>query len=346
MRAVRRASLGVVVAATMLTGGAAVAGSDPSAGTHDRPSGAVPFSEPQQLSESGGDDEFRLFGKQEPDEISFITVDGRVFTDEPPHFEAPGTVLLVAELSGKNEIGQDGTPGVGDPEGTGTANVQLILDPPEVCAQLEVSGIDLPAAAAHIHRGTKEVNGPVVVTLPTPGADGTADDCVTEGVTAALLEEIEADPAGFYVNVHTSAFPAGAVRGQLAEDPDAVTPSPGDRFVFREGLFELDDSDRNNPEPKGDQLGTVLAECTAVTVGEAPEDVSVVCSRVFTLDERGDIAVQESFTFADPLEDTLAVTGGTGDFRDAGGQVSFEVDPIEDTENFNSVYTFELTLSR
>jgi hypothetical protein len=41
---------------------------------------------------------------------------------------------------------------------------------------------------------------------------------VTEGCVQgdpAVVQEIEDDPGGFYVNLHTADFPAGAVRGQL-----------------------------------------------------------------------------------------------------------------------------------
>ena len=31
----------------------------------------------------------------------------------------------------------------------------------------------------------------------------------------ALLEQIAANPAGYYVNLHNARFPAGAIRGQL-----------------------------------------------------------------------------------------------------------------------------------
>ena len=34
-------------------------------------------------------------------------------------------------------------------------------------------------------------------------------------VAATLIDEILANPAGFYVNVHTTEHPAGAIRAQL-----------------------------------------------------------------------------------------------------------------------------------
>jgi CHRD domain len=344
MRGLRRVSIAGVVIATVLTGGAALAGSGPSERrAADRPSGPSPFALPQGDAQDGERSKrLRLFGLQEPDETSFITVDGRVFTDEPVPLQLPGTALLAADLNGQNEVDEAGAPGAGDPDGSGTAAVQLTLDPPEVCATITVTGIELPATAAHIHVGAAGVNGPVVVPLPTPGDDGIAEGCVTEGLTTELVSQIAADPAGYYVNVHNATYPAGAVRGQLVEDPAAVIPSPGDRAVYRERLFALDDSDPDNPEPAGEQLGTLVAECTATTTGEVPEDYSWICSRMFTLDGRGDIAVMESYTFADPLADSLAITGGTGEFRDAGGQIDFEPELIEGEEFFNSVYDVRL----
>lgn len=129
------------------------------------------------------------------------------------------------------------------------------------------------------------------------------------------------------------------------EAPEAPPPSPGDVVVFRERLFALDDRDPENPRPTGEQIGTVVAQCTIVAVGEedAPQDTSVICSRVFTLDGRGEIAASEAYTFADPLSDTLPLTGGTGEFMDAGGEIAFDPQEIEGVEfYFNSVYTIRL----
>ena len=89
----------------------------------------------------------------------------------------------------------------------------------EVCWELTASNITLPAAAAHIHEGARGVAGPVVVPLSAPDANGAANGCAT--ADAALLTRIMQSPENFYVNVHTSDFPAGAVRGQLATSPAA-----------------------------------------------------------------------------------------------------------------------------
>ena len=77
--------------------------------------------------------------------------------------------------------------------------------------------------AAHIHAGAAGVNGPIVVMLNTPTPVG--KDCITANpddsanstsvLTQTELNAIIANPDQFYANVHTTAFPAGAVRAQL-----------------------------------------------------------------------------------------------------------------------------------
>jgi CHRD domain len=100
----------------------------------------------------------------------------------------------------------------GDSVGTGTATVRFRFGQGQLCYQLAAK--NLPAAvAAHIHKGDPGAAGPVVVPLQTPDAAGTSSGCAT--VARTLVAAILADPASYYVNVHTAEFPAGAVRGQL-----------------------------------------------------------------------------------------------------------------------------------
>lgn len=113
---------------------------------------------------------------------------------------------LSTPMSGANEV-----PGPGDPDGSGFAQVTLNQGRGEVCYSIEVNGIDTPTAA-HIHVGTEDVAGPVVIPLPIVG--------VSEGCVEAdrdLIKAIRQNPAGYYVNVHNVAFPGGAVRGQLSK---------------------------------------------------------------------------------------------------------------------------------
>ena len=117
-----------------------------------------------------------------------------------------GIPTFTATLNGVNEV-----PGPGDPDGTGHATVWINDDQNRVCFNLNVSNI-APATLSHIHRGAAGVSGPVVVDFIAP-TSGTSSGCAS--ATDALIDEILGNPAGFYVNVHNSPFPAGAVRGQL-----------------------------------------------------------------------------------------------------------------------------------
>jgi hypothetical protein len=109
-------------------------------------------------------------------------------------------------LTGETEVP------AGDPVGTGTATIRLRAGQGQVCYQLAAKNLPA-AAAAHIHRGDSGAAGPVVIPLVTPNAAGVSGGCTT--VVRTLGRTILADPASFYVNVHTSEFPAGAIRGQL-----------------------------------------------------------------------------------------------------------------------------------
>lgn len=113
-----------------------------------------------------------------------------------------------ASLSGAQEV-----PGPGDMDGSGTAEVTVVDAVDNVCYEINVAGIS-PATAAHIHRGATGIAGPPVVTLEAP-TDGETQGCMQ--APEAIADEIEANPAGFYVNVHTADFPNGAVRGQLRD---------------------------------------------------------------------------------------------------------------------------------
>lgn len=126
-----------------------------------------------------------------------------------------------ASLSGEAEV-----PGPGDPDGFGTAKVIVDEVNNEICFALSVAEITLPAAAAHIHAGTADVAGPVVVPFTAPDEQGASAGC-TSGVDAALIQDILANPGGYYVNVHTSDFPAGAVRGQLSEAGSGASDNLG-----------------------------------------------------------------------------------------------------------------------
>jgi hypothetical protein len=100
-----------------------------------------------------------------------------------------------------------------EPNASGTAVVRIRKAAGLVCYRLTAANVTLPTVAAHIHRGGPNANGPVVVPFNAPGADGNSSGC--QSSTAALIDDIVANPAGYYVNVHTREHPGGAMRAQL-----------------------------------------------------------------------------------------------------------------------------------
>jgi hypothetical protein len=116
---------------------------------------------------------------------------------------------LTASLTGAGE-----TPAA-DPKGTGAANVRVNVGQNQVCWELTVKDLSAPAAAAHVHKGAAGAAGPPVVPLTAPDASGKSAGCAT--VDAALAKDLIQNPGAYYVNVHTKAFPGGAIRGQLGK---------------------------------------------------------------------------------------------------------------------------------
>jgi CHRD domain-containing protein len=103
--------------------------------------------------------------------------------------------------------------GTTEPNASGTAVLRIRKDAELVCYRLHAANVTLPTVAAHIHRGASGTNGPVVLPFTAPAADGNSSGCGT--ATTQLIDEILANPPGFYVNVHTKEHPGGAIRAQL-----------------------------------------------------------------------------------------------------------------------------------
>jgi hypothetical protein len=97
--------------------------------------------------------------------------------------------------------------------GTGTFVARSNIGQGRICWKLTVTGL-ADVTAAHIHYGTgpKATQIAVPLTLPTPFT-GTATGCAD--AARALVKQILVKPGNFYVNVHTTTYPSGAIKGTL-----------------------------------------------------------------------------------------------------------------------------------
>jgi hypothetical protein len=132
---------------------------------------------------------------------SAVLVVGTLFAFTPKASASPHT--FTADLEGSNEV-----PGPGDPKASARATVTVDDATNRVCVAT-LGNIWWPDTTEyHIHQGAAGATGGVVVDfMDRP------DTCVTGDPTT--VAGIIANPAGYYINVHTKNHPGGAARGEL-----------------------------------------------------------------------------------------------------------------------------------
>jgi hypothetical protein len=114
--------------------------------------------------------------------------------------QRPRTTSFIAVMNGHNEVP------AADADATGIALFSLKSNR-QLCWVVIAHKVDGTLTAAHIHAGAAGKNGPVAVPLTLwPGCTW---------LSRKLARALRDHPSWFYANVHSTAFPNGAVRGQL-----------------------------------------------------------------------------------------------------------------------------------
>ena len=109
-----------------------------------------------------------------------------------------------SQLSGANEVPANAS--------TATAEASLVLDANGVASiRVNYAGFTGTVTASHIHRGAAGINGPVVVPLTLAAAG-----LITGSYTPSAADLADLNSGQWYVNIHSSTFPGGELRGQLA----------------------------------------------------------------------------------------------------------------------------------
>ena len=114
---------------------------------------------------------------------------------------------LATTLLGSNEI-----PPAPDTSG-GAVTVTINLGQGELCYMLTFSTTET-VVAAHIHHAGAGSVAPPLIPLTAP-VSGSSSGCIQ--VDQTVLKDILQNPEQYYVNVHTTAHPGGAGRGQLTK---------------------------------------------------------------------------------------------------------------------------------
>jgi hypothetical protein len=167
----------------------------------------------------------RVFAGMAATAILFAACSSPAAVATPTPTPSPTPVPTVAntfkaELKAANE-----NPPITDAESTctGTATVTFT----STSAKFDVSITGCPATTVinigHIHEGVTGVNGPVKIDSTLKAGDLTlTNGAVTFSKTnsaadPAVITSVMANPAGWYVNFHSTAHGGGVIRGQLTK---------------------------------------------------------------------------------------------------------------------------------
>ncbi|MDQ3899015.1 MAG: CHRD domain-containing protein [Actinomycetota bacterium] len=115
-------------------------------------------------------------------------------------------------------------PGGGDPTGQGLARLDLDPEHELACFVIPWRKLDGAVTDLRLYAAPRGREGPQWIDFfadqQFPGAENTVSGCVhvsgSHGMSSQdKIQTVIHDPSGFYLNMHSTEFPKGAIRGQL-----------------------------------------------------------------------------------------------------------------------------------
>jgi hypothetical protein len=131
--------------------------------------------------------------------------------------------VFTATLVGTQEVPPNASPA------TGLATVTLSSDQTTITVDVSFAGLTAPATASHIH-GPAAPGSSAPVLFPFANVPVATSGVIPEQsfpITPAEVTDLQ--NGQYYVNVHSSTFPSGEIRGWLTPDPDQ--PAGLDHFA-------------------------------------------------------------------------------------------------------------------
>ncbi|HKX83157.1 MAG TPA: CHRD domain-containing protein, partial [Pyrinomonadaceae bacterium] len=185
-----------------------------------------------------------------------------------------GQQRFVASLDGNQEVPPNGPSGA-----KGTCTIVLNAAQTQITVNCTFSGLGTPATAGHIHgNGVVGVNAPVLFGFTgVPAATSGSIGPLNFAVTAQQVADMRAHR--HYVNIHTSAFPGGEIRGQIKQ---AFT------------VYDVDGDGRTDPTVFRQSTNTFWFQnslnggAKTVTMGTGTGDIFLNNTADFDGDGRGD----------------------------------------------------------
>jgi hypothetical protein len=153
-----------------------------------------------------------------------------------PHLSVAQLVLFQANMSGLQENPSNASPA------TGFATASLDLSSNLFVFHDAWSGLSAPSTASHIHApGLPGINAPVIIpfTVANGFIAGTTSGTVDYTGTLTGLQATQLINDMFYVNVHSTVFPGGEIRGQLMLQGPVPVPEPSTYAIAGSALMLL-----------------------------------------------------------------------------------------------------------
>ncbi|MET9627654.1 CHRD domain-containing protein [Lentzea sp. NPDC006480] len=159
-------------------------------------------------------------------------------------------MFFSADLDGKQEVPTAGGPAVGDEDASAKALVEVRGDRVTFAVEWKKTS---QLTLGHIHQGNAGQNGPVKVSLfSTPMPETLSAAAGQTVIDPKLADDIRKNPAGFYVNLHSTEKPGGAVRAQLKPLGKNVNPLD----IIKGGKVRAFSNGRNEvPVQNGPKVG-------------------------------------------------------------------------------------------